>query len=85
MRREGGGSKIGGKLGPNGIAVMGLLGINLQLVDVIFTPVAKAGGGPDVCFHLLLCMLKGLLRPVYERARLLCMLKGLLRPVYPYV
>jgi hypothetical protein len=42
LRRQTKGSKIRGRWGPNGIAVMGQIGCNLQLVDVIY-PCGKAG------------------------------------------
>ena len=45
------------KWSPNGIAVMDQVGINKQLVDVIY-PCSEGWEGSDVCFHPSLCMLK---------------------------
>ena len=48
----------GSKWGPNGIAAMGQMGINRQLVDVIYT-CSEGWEGPEIG------MLKRLPRPVY--------------------
>ena len=57
--------KIGGKWGPNGMAVMGQMGTSLQPADVIYH--CSELREPCACFQSSLCMLKGLLRPGYYR------------------
>ena len=51
LRREGKMSKNWGEMGTkSGIADMGQMGTNLQLVDVI-CPCSEGREGPDVCFR----------------------------------
>ena len=71
--------KLGAKWGPNGIAVMGRMGINPQLVDVI-SPCGEGWEGVDRASSDRYAMLKALLRPCCMSERVL---QGQIEPSKP--